>query len=131
MRFYMAVNESNIVNRLRDLASSQNNRLFRNNRGLFYTLDIFKRIKAGEKPRKVEAGLSGKGSSDLIGWTQVKITPDMVGQTLAVFTAVECKTIKGVANKEQLKFIKIVRENGGIAGIARNNEDYLEIIRGK
>lgn len=127
----MAVNESNIVNRLRDLASSQNNRLFRNNRGLFYTLDIFKRIKAGEKPRKVEAGLSGKGSSDLIGWTQVKITPDMVGQTLAVFTAVECKTIKGVANKEQLKFIKIVRENGGIAGIARNNEDYLEIIRGK
>ncbi len=30
-------------------------------------------------------------SHDLIGWTRVTITPDMVGKTVAVFTSIECK----------------------------------------
>jgi len=30
-------------------------------------------------------------SHDLIGWTRVVITPEMVGQTVAVFTSIECK----------------------------------------
>jgi len=30
-------------------------------------------------------------SSDLVGWTSVVITPEMVGKTVAIFTAIEVK----------------------------------------
>lgn len=30
-------------------------------------------------------------SHDLIGWTSIVITPEMVGQKVAVFTSIECK----------------------------------------
>jgi ribosomal protein S19 len=109
----MAVEETNIANRLRCEASERGDRLYRNNRGRFRTLDGL---------RTVEAGLSAKGSSDLIGWTRVKITPDMVGDTLAVFTAREVKTKNGSkrSKKEwqhQLDFIDAVNKAGGIASV--------------
>ena len=69
-----------------------------------------------------------KGSSDLIGWTRVKITSDMVGQTVAVFTAIECKTEKGVAKPAQIYFVERVKIDGGYAGIIRSLEDALKMI---
>jgi hypothetical protein len=78
--------------------------------------------------RPLHAGLC-KGSSDLIGWTPVEITADMVGRTLAVFTAIEVKDSKGRATAEQLNFIARVRQAGGYAGIARKIEDVKEIIK--
>ena len=68
----------------------------------------------------VTCGL-GVGSSDLIGWTPKIVTPEMVGQTIAVFTAVECKSAHGRMSNEQKKFLANVSKAGGIARIARHN----------
>jgi RecB family endonuclease NucS len=59
------------------------------------------------------------GSADIIG-----ISPT------GKFLAVEIKTSKGLATKEQLRFIEAVNNAGGIAGIARSVSDALELIRG-
>lgn len=77
----------------------------------------------------LRAGLI-KGSSDLIGWTTVEITPEMVGQKVAVFTAIEAKTGKTKISPEQQKFIDVVIESGGIAGVAKSVEDAVKIIKG-
>jgi hypothetical protein len=78
--------------------------------------------------RPLHAGLC-EGSSDLIGWTPVTVTPDMVGKTIAVFTAIEVKSIKGRATAEQLNFISRVRQAGGLAGVAWSPENVADIIR--
>ena len=73
-----------------------------------------------------------KGSSDLIGWTPVTITEDMVGQTIAVFTAVEVKRDKFGpygATDEQIHFINVVNRSGGMAGVADCNKDLEQIIK--
>ena len=67
------------------------------------------------------------GSSDLIGWHSITITPDMVGQTVAVFAAVEVKD-RGRATKEQEAFISAVRAAGGLAGVARSVDDARAIL---
>ena len=72
-----------------------------------------------------------KGSSDLIGWTPVEVTQEMVGKHVAVFTAIECKTDKGKPTPEQLYFIGRVQGDGGFAGVARNVKDALKVIRRK
>jgi hypothetical protein len=79
-------------------------------------------------PRPIKFGLC-LGGSDLIGWTKVLITPDMVGKHIAVFTAVECKTSKGVAKNAQLNFISVIKQAGGKAGIAKTPEQGVEVIR--
>jgi len=58
------------------------------------------------------------GSADIIG-----ISPT------GKFLAVEIKTSKGRATKEQLRFIEAVNKAGGIAGIARSVEEALNLIR--
>lgn len=88
--------------------------IFRNNRGKFRTLDG-KRI--------VAAGLSVNGSSDLIGWHSVEVTPDMVGKRVALFLAVEVKTEKGEIRPEQQRFIDNVNAAGGIGFFARSEKD--------
>ncbi len=70
------------------------------------------------------------GFSDLFGLVPVVITPDMVGKTLAVFTALEVKTAKGRASEQQMAFIRAVNDNGGRAGVVRSAEDALNIIAG-
>ncbi len=77
--------------------------------------------------RPLHAGLT-KGSSDLIGWTEVVITPDMVGRKVAIFTAIEVKSASGRARPDQLNFIEQVRKAGGIAGIARSPDEARDII---
>ena len=92
-------------------------RAFRNNTGKLKDVN----------GRWVEFGLC-TGSSDLIGWTSVEITPEMVGKKVAIFTALEVKTPKGRTTDDQQNFINRVREAGGIAGIARSPEDARNII---
>lgn len=61
-------------------------------------------------------------SSDLIGITPVRITPEMVGRTLGVFTALETKhsdwhmTPGDKRAAAQLRFIELVQSVGGIGG---------------
>ena len=75
----------------------------------------------------VKFGLA-KGSSDLIGWTRVKITQGMVGSTVAVFTAIEIKTKTGKPTEKQQHFIGRVKAAGGYAGVARSVKDAVGII---
>lgn len=86
-------------------------RLFRNNVGAM-------RDPTG---RLVTFGLC-KGSSDLIGWRSVTVTPDMIGQRIAIFTALEIKAPGGThrVTAEQHTFLRVVEEAGGLAGVARS-----------
>lgn len=112
----MASRETNATNRITSALSARGCRLFKNVRGLFYTLD---------KQRKVAAGLSINGSSDVIGITPITITQDMIDQKIGVFTAIEVKKdakevaawhkSKSERATRQRHFIKVMRENGGIA----------------
>lgn len=77
--------------------------------------------------RLVRYGLC-PGSSDLIGLRQVTITPDMVGQTIAQFVAIEVKD-RGRVTPEQERFITMVLQAGGLAGIARSVDDARTILR--
>jgi len=98
-------------------------RTFRNNVGVA-------KFKGDDgKPRYVRYGLCN-GSSDVIGLTPIVITPDMVGKTVAVFTAVEVKRPKNKREQEdQQNFVAMVRGRGGIAGFARSVEQALDLIR--
>lgn len=80
--------------------------------------------------RVLHAGLC-VGSSDLIGITPVKITPDMIGSTLGVFTAAEVKTKTGRPTDEQVRFINAIKSRGGIAGIVRSTDDAVQLVSQK
>lgn len=77
--------------------------------------------------RPVQFGLA-RGSADLIGWRTITITPDMVGQRLAVFTSIEVKTPTGRVRPEQQAWLGAVQSAGGIAGVARSVSDSLHIV---
>lgn len=103
-------------------------RLFRNNTGQGWQGQT---VRDGAKliimnPRPLMAGLH-KGSSDLIGWKTVEITPDMVGQKLAVFCAVEVKTGSGRTTAEQDNFLQAVRDAGGI-GVIMRDDSQTELL---
>jgi len=74
-------------------------------------------------------------SSDLIGFTKVVITPDMVGKTVAIFTAIEVKKEAWTSDpndkreKAQNNFIKWIVNNGGYAGFANGIESLKRILR--
>jgi len=109
--------------------------LFRNNVGVF-------EAKSGQW---VRYGLANESkemnknikSSDYIGMAPVVITPEMVGRTVAVFTAIETKKEgykpSGKAQAEhhaaQQRFCDLVLRNGGIAGIVDSSEKAVELIK--
>lgn len=93
-------------------------RLWRNNTGTL----------PDRQGRPVRFGLC-KGSSDLIGLRSVIIGPEHVGQTMAVFAAVEVKTATGRITPDQQAFIDAVAAMGGLAGVARSVEDAAQILR--
>jgi hypothetical protein len=55
---------------------------------------------------------------NLIGMSQVTVTPEMVGKRLAIFTAIECKSRKTKESARQKDWIEKVKTMGGIAGFA-------------
>ena len=94
-------------------------RLFRNNVGGLYD-------KTG---RFVQFGLH-VGSGDLIGWKTITITPDMVGQTIGVFTSVETKKARGgVTADNQLIWRDTCLKFGCIAGIVKTVEEFEELVK--
>lgn len=104
------MNETTILQRIR-LAASQipGVKLFRNNVGGL----------KDQSGRFVQFGLH-PGSSDLIGWKSITITPEMVGQRLAVFVSLECKTPTGKVRPDQLNWMQQVSAAGGIASVVRD-----------
>jgi len=81
------------------------------------------------KARPFDTGLPA-GFSDLFGVTSITITPEMVGKRVGVFFAMEVKD-KAQASREQANFLQAVKDNGGIAGIAKSTEDARKIVRKK
>ena len=77
--------------------------------------------------RPVQFGLA-RGSADLIGWRTVVVTPEMVGQRIAVFTSIEVKTPTGRLAPAQRAWLAAVHGAGGIAGVARSVSDSLHIV---
>jgi hypothetical protein len=72
-------------------------------------------------------------SADLIGWTTVTVTPDMIGQDVAIFTSIECKEEdwsfgKDIEREEaQLNWLELVVAGGGKAMFATRPGDLMQI----
>ena len=116
----MANAETELQQRIRlALGTRSDLRLFRNQVG---------QLPDPRTGRPVQFGLA-RGSADLIGWRTVTITPDMVGQRLAVFTSIEVKTPTGRIRPEQHAWLNTVQQSGGIAGIARSIQDANDLLR--
>jgi hypothetical protein len=91
------------------------------------------------KNARVFHGGLAKGSSDIIGWKTVEVTPEMVGKKLAVFMAVEVKKDERHAlsaaisktqhHQQQQRFVNAVKFNGGISGFAGSEEQAAEIVK--
>ena len=101
--------EGAIVNECRVALSQAGCLAFRNDTGAL----------KGPDGRLIRYGLC-KGSADIIA-----IAPD------GVFVAVECKTAKGRATPEQIRFLEAVRAKGGRAGIARSGTEAVAIALGR
>ena len=93
-------------------------RLWRNNVGAL----------RDERGRLVTYGLC-KGSSDLIGLRQVLIGPEHLGQTLAVFTAIEVKAPGGRLREEQRSVLALVERFGGCGGVAKSVAEAARVLR--
>lgn len=105
-------------------------RAFRVNTGMGWAGTVVERRGSRvvlEDARPLHAGLV-VGGSDIIGLTTITITPEMVGRRVAVFTAVESKDGQGRLSSDQARFLKMVEERGGIAVVARSEEDALRAV---
>lgn len=108
-------------------------RVFRNNTGVAFAGEV-----AIENPplitlrnyRRIKYGLCN-GSSDLIGWETITITPDMVGRKLARFVALEVKAPTGRTTADQKNFINQVNEAGGMGTIIRDPAQVRSFFRGE
>ena len=74
--------------------------------------------------RRTQFGLC-VGSSDLIGWRALVITPEMGGRRIARFLALEVKTATGKTTTDQKRFIDAVRAAGGLAGVVRSADEAV------
>ena len=70
------------------------------------------------------------GFPDIFGAVPVTITPDMVGQTVAIFAGIEIKTPTGRIRPEQQNFIEFMAKQGCRVGVARSVEQAVNIARG-
>ncbi len=106
--------------------------LFRNNSGAFKDLTgRVVRFGLGNTSKKVNDVMK---SSDLIGVKCVTITPDMVGQSVGILTAIEVKEpgwdYKSTKRERaQLNFIQLMLSKGARAGFAQSMEDYVNILK--
>ena len=101
--------EHEIQQRIRLACGRGTVRLWRNNTGAL----------VDQQGRFVRFGLC-KGSSDLIGLRSLEVTPEMVGQRLAQFVALEVKTESGTVSTEQRAFLQLVQQLGGLGAVCRS-----------
>lgn len=110
--------ESEIMRRIQIKASELGARLWRNNVGAFKTRD----------GKWVRYGLQNPGGSDLIGFTPVTITPDMVGMVVPIFTAIEVKRPGEKPTEEQSDFLTYVSSRRCCSGICRSPEELSGLL---
>lgn len=68
------------------------------------------------------------GSSDVILIRSRIITLEMVGMRFGQFAAIEAKKKKGHRRSEQVAFVQMVQDFGGLAGFAESLEDARKIL---
>jgi hypothetical protein len=111
-----------------------------NQKAIMRTFDALRHVEIMRNNRgrrgKVTYGLNNArfktGTSDLIGWTRVEITPDMVGSTVAVFTALEVKADASAAwSTPQADFGYAVIDAGGKFGFVYGLDGAMDVITGK
>ena len=135
----MPTTEAEILNAVRVEASRLGLKMFRNNVGMGWAGKLFRPpcptstiVRETDvvlyNARPINAGLC-VGSSDLIGWRVVEITPDMVGSKLAVFTAIETKTTKGKMTAEQTNFLRVLNDSGGTGFLVRGVHDLRRNLK--
>lgn len=113
-----SVNEKSLQSLIqRTLGSRPDVRVFRNQVGVY-------RLEDG---RVITSGLC-KGSADIIGFQSVTITPEMVGQTVAVFLSVEVKSPTGRARPEQENWAAFIKKAGGKAVIAKSLKEAESVL---
>jgi hypothetical protein len=130
----MANHEGAIIARVLIEATRKGWRLFRNSVGMAWQGRITEEQTMVDKngapvhvvelaaARRVNYGLA-RGSSDLVGWRPLVITEDMVGQTVAQFVSVECKTkAYSRTTDEQDIWLGQVAQSGGAAYLAREQK---------
>jgi hypothetical protein len=136
-RSNMATPEAKASQEVKLRAGEWRCKLYRNNSGGFIDPNTGRLILFGLGNISKKRNLITK-SSDNIGWTPVTITPEMVGKTIAVFTAFEDKTPsfkvqevyrEGSREAAQLKFINNIKHGGGIAGFTRSADDVDKILK--
>lgn len=124
--------ETNVVRSIMLAASRMGARLWRYNAGTGW---IGKATRHDDGSVTISAArpFHGvfEGHSDTAGFVTVEITPDMIGQKFARALYVEVKTERGRVSDEQRAFIKMVRSFGGLAGIARSDDDVRAICEGE
>ncbi len=113
------MSETEILHAVMIRLSNAGVKIFRNNQGVAVYPD----------GSRVRYGIANPGGSDLIGWVPVIITPEMVGQTVAVFVAAEVKTPRGRANPRQRRFLDAVAAAGGFAAVLRSEDDAAKLAK--
>lgn len=123
--------ETPLLHRLALALTNVGARVFRNQVGNGWYGKLLKFTPGGrvviEDARPLRSGLC-VGSSDLIGWQSIQVTPEMVGRRIAVFTAIEGKTGETRTTKEQLNFLAAVRDAGGIAIVVRDESEIERAV---
>ncbi len=126
--------EKELINLVQYYFTERGNRIFRQNTGFGWVgnrffkppMETSVRVTPSDvivkNARPLHAGLC-KGSSDLIGWTRVLITPDMVGKHIAVFTGIECKTPGYKPTEDQIRFKDAINKAGGIGKVIYSIDD--------
>ena len=109
--------EHEIQQRIRLACGRGRVRLWRNNTGAL----------VDQQGRFMRFGLC-KGSSDLIGLRSLEITPELVGQRIAQFVAMEIKTGSGTVSPEQRAFLQLVQQQGGLAGVCRSIAEAQAVL---
>ena len=94
-------------------------RLFRNNVGVLRNPDTGQPVRYGLANDSPQLNKKWK-SGDLIGFRSVTVTPEMVGQTIAVFVSRECKAEgwRWSGNEHetaQLNWANLINQAGGDA----------------
>lgn len=115
--------------KLFDLILTDHPFVYRNNRGCVRIENRFIRFGIPEpKTREQDEDIKG---SDFVGFTDVIITPSMVGTSVPVFTCIEAKTKTDVLKLGQKKWHNFILSHGGISQIWEEKKDGINIIEDK
>ena len=123
------MSESDIYAAIIGAHSNGPTRLFRQQSALTWAGKVISRSATTitlAHPHAIKVGMPG--IPDLGGFTSVTITPEMVGQTLAVAVQIEVKGERTRVTEEQRNFLAMAQRLGVRCGIARTSYEAGCII---